>query len=121
MLACLLALPVAAFAQSASESFHKAGEETESAGSSVGHAVVSAAHGTATATEDTAITARVKTALLENEVTKGSKIHVSTVAGVVTLRGAVASTKVSDAASQIAESTGGVKQVRNRLRVKSTG
>ena len=106
-------------AQSASSSFHKAGEETENAGSSAGHAVVNAFHGTATATEDTAITTKVKARLHENDLTKGKDIHVTTVAGVVTLRGTVSSEAVSSAATKVTESTGGVKRVRNRLKVGS--
>jgi osmotically-inducible protein OsmY len=42
-----------------------------------------------TAISDTAITAKVKTALHENKITKDADIHVKTVAGVVTLKGAV--------------------------------
>jgi hyperosmotically inducible protein len=117
-LALVSAGPV--FAQSASQSFHNAGEETENAGSSVGHAAVSAYHGTARAAEDTKITAKVKTYLHNNEITEhGSDIHVTTVAGVVTLRGTVASDKVSNEASHLAETTEGVKSVRNKLHVRS--
>jgi hyperosmotically inducible protein len=119
MLALTLAFAGPAFAQSASESFHNAGEATEDAGSSVGHAAVSAYHGTATATKDTAITTKVKSLLLGNDLTRGGGIHVTTVAGVVTLRGTVASDKVADEARHIAETTGGVTSVRNRLHVKS--
>ncbi|HLW71339.1 MAG TPA: BON domain-containing protein [Candidatus Binataceae bacterium] len=119
MVALALAFAGPLFAQSASESFHKAGEDTENAGSSVGHAAVNVYHGTATATEDTAITAKVKTALHENDITEGADIHVTTVAGVVTLRGRVASERVSGEARHVAETTGGVKGVRNRLRVRS--
>ncbi|HVN88795.1 MAG TPA: BON domain-containing protein [Candidatus Binataceae bacterium] len=109
----------AAHAQSASSSFHKAGEETESAGSSAGHAIANAFHGTVTASEDTAITAKVKTRLHDNDVTKGKDIHVTTVAGVVTLRGTVSSEAISSEAAKITESTGGVKEVKNRLKVRS--
>jgi hyperosmotically inducible protein len=119
MLALALASAGPALAQSASESFHKAGEETENAGSSVGHAAVNAFHGTATATKDTAITAKVKTSLNDDDLTKGGDIHVTTVAGGVTLRGKVASDKVADEAAHVAERTGGVKSVRNKLQVKS--
>jgi len=119
MLALALAFTGPALAQSASESFHNAGEATENAGSSVGHAAVSAYHSTATATVDTAITTKVKSALLANDVTRGDSIHVTTVAGVVTLRGTVASDRVVEEARRISETTGGVKGVRNRLHVKS--
>lgn len=119
--ALTLAVASSVWAQSASESFHKAGEETENAGSSIGHATVSAFHGTATATKDTAITAKVKTYLHQDQLTKDGDIHVTTVAGVVTLRGSVASDKAADEAVHVAERTGGVKSVRNKLRVKAAG
>jgi len=119
MLGLTLATARRALAQSASESFHEAGESVENAGSSAGHAVVHAYHGTATAAEDTAITAKVKTALHDDSLTKDGDIHVTTVASVVTLRGKVASSAVSERAQHLAEATGGVKRVRNRLHVKA--
>jgi hyperosmotically inducible protein len=119
MLALTLAFAGWTFAQSASESFHNAGEATEDAGSSVGDATESAYHGTATATKDTAITTNVKSSLLGNDLTRGGGIHVTTVEGVVTLRGTVASDKVAGEARHIAETTGGVKSVVNKLHVSS--
>jgi osmotically-inducible protein OsmY len=112
-----LAIPVLAHAQSASESMHQAGQATENSADSAGHAVVDVYHGTKTATVDTAITAKVKTALDEDTVTRHQDIHVKTVAGVVTLRGHVSSSDVSDHAAQLAEQTGGVKRVRNKLKI----
>jgi hyperosmotically inducible periplasmic protein len=99
----------AAFAQSASESMHEAGESAESAAS---HAY----HGTTTAVEDTALTAKVKTALHEDKVTSGAKIHVTTVASVVTLRGSVSSSDVAGHAEEVARNTNGVKGVKNKLK-----
>jgi osmotically-inducible protein OsmY len=118
--ALCLALAVAqrGFAQTASQSFHEAGESVENAGSSTGHAVVHAYHGTATATKDTAITTAVKTALFADVQTKAFHIHVKTVASVVTLRGKVASRAIAERAEHIAATTDGVARVRNRLRVK---
>jgi len=99
-----------AWAQSASTQMHEAGESAESA---VSHAY----HGTATAIDDTALTAKVKTALHDDNATKDAAIHVTTVAGVVTLRGKVASGDVSDRAQAIAQSTSGVKGVKNKLKI----
>ena len=96
-------------AQSASESMHNAGESAESA-------IKDAYHGTKTATIDTTLTAKVKTALHDDKATHGADIHVTTVASVVTLRGAVASADVSSRAQQIAEHTTGVKGVKNDLK-----
>ncbi len=114
-----LALATSAFAQSASTSMHEAGESTENAASSAGHAVSHAYHGTATAVTDSAATAKVKTSLHDDKVTKDSTIHVTTVAGVVTLRGTVASSSISDHAEEIAKGTSGVKGVRNKLKISS--
>lgn len=96
-------------AQSASEQMHEAGDSAESA---LSHAY----HGTKTATIDTALTAKVKTALHDDKGTHGLDIHVTTVASVVTLRGAVPSADVSSHAQEIAEHTTGVKAVKNELK-----
>jgi len=108
MLLTMFAISTAAFAQSASESMHEAGHSAENA---LSHAY----HGTATAVDDTALTAKVKTALHEDKITTGTDIHVTTVAGVVTLRGAVPSSDVSRHAEQVAHDTTGVKGVKNKL------
>ena len=100
-----------ALAQSASQSMHEAGESAESA---VSHAY----HGTKTAAVDTSLTAKVKTALHDDKATKGADIHVTTIAGTVTLRGRVASTDVSNRAEEIAQHTTGVKAVKNKLKVE---
>jgi len=111
--ALLLTLVTAgsALAQSASESMHEAGSSAESA---VGHVY----HGTKTAVTDSALTAKVKTALHDDKVTTGTGIHVTTVAGVVTLRGKVASSDISSRAEKVAQDTTGVKGVKNKLKVQ---
>ena len=111
--ALLLTLAVSgqAFAQSASESMHEAGQSAESA---LSHAY----HGTATAVSDSSLTAKVKTALHDDKATTGATIHVTTVASVVTLRGSVASADISARAQELAEGTKGVKSVNNRLKVQ---
>jgi hyperosmotically inducible protein len=115
VLGTALAIPTMALAQSASESMHQAGEATENSAASAGHAIVDVYHGTKTATVDTAITGKVKAALDEDAVTKHQDIHVKTVDGVVTLRGKVSSESVADHAVHIAEHTGSVKRVRNKM------
>jgi osmotically-inducible protein OsmY len=114
-----LACAVPAFAQSASSSFHAAGESMENAGTSTGHAVEHAWHGTKTAVKDTDITAKVKTSLHDDSLTKDRDIHVKTVDGVVTLRGDVPTMAVSDRAEKVAAETSGVRSVRNHLHVDS--
>ena len=71
--------------------------------------------GTKTATIDTMITGKVKAAPDEDAVTKHEDIHVKTVDGVVTLRGKVSSASVADHAVHLAEHTGSVKSVRNKM------
>jgi len=110
MLLLALAMAGPALAQSASQSMHEAGESAESA---LSHAY----HGTATAVNDSALTAKVKTALHNDKATTGADIHVATVAGVVTLRGKVASSDVSSRAEKLAQDTSGVKSVNNKLKV----
>jgi len=117
VLGTALAIPALALAQSASESMHEAGQATENSASSAGHAIVDVYHGTKTATVDTALTAKVKTALDEDAATKHQDIHVKTVAGVVTLRGHVSSPDVASHAADLAAKTSGVKRVRNKLKI----
>jgi len=104
---------------SASQSMHRAGESAENAATDTGHAVKHAYHGTVTAFSDTAVTAKVKHALHENTITKGSDIHVDTVAGVVTLKGTVESAGAATTAQQVAQQTNGVKEVRSELTMAS--
>jgi hyperosmotically inducible protein len=118
-------LAVSALAQSdggatAGQSMNAAGESMEQAGSDTAKAAKQAYHGTATAVRDTKITAKVKTALLEDKATSHADIHVSTSAGVVTLRGEVASADAAARAEQLAQNTEGVKQVTNKLQVSAS-
>ncbi len=117
-----IAVPVFAQEDSvpASQSMHQAGDSAENAASDTGQAIKHAYHGTVTAISDTAITAKVKTALHENKVTKGADIHVDTVAGVVTLKGTVNSADAAATARQVAQQTNGVKDVRNELTMGPT-
>jgi hypothetical protein len=72
---------------------------------------------TVTALSDLKTTAKVKAALLGDELTAHSDIHVSTAAGVVTLSGNVISPYVAYRAEQLAKQTEGVKEVVNDLKV----
>ena len=104
-----LALP--AFAQetggtSASTSMHQAGEDTEGAAKN-------AYHGTATALDDTRITTEVKTDLAAAKDLRSGQIHVTTTAGVVTLRGTVHDSTVASRAEAIARNASGVRGVKS--------
>jgi hyperosmotically inducible periplasmic protein len=71
--------------------------------------------------DDSAITAKVKTAIVASEPAfKGFNINVDTTNGAVTLTGIVDSAKYSDRAREIAVRVEGVKSVDNRLTVKGT-
>ncbi len=76
---------------------------------------------TGTVLEDTSITAKVKTEILNEPGLKSFDISVNTVSGVVTLTGMVDSQASSDKAKQVAGAVSGVKQVENQIIVKSPG
>ena len=115
-----IAVAVPAFAQSASDSMHEAGQEMKSAGTETWHSAENAGKGTATAVHDTSITAKVKESLHKDEATKDQDIHVSTTAGVVTLKGNVPSQATATRARELAEGTKGVKSVNNELAVSGS-
>jgi osmotically-inducible protein OsmY len=117
-------LAVSALAQSdsgatAGQSMNAAGESMEHAGSDTAKAAEQAYHGTATAVRDTKITAKVKAALHDDSAIGHADIHVSTSAGVVTLKGKVASSDAAARAEQLAQNTEGVKEVHNKLQVSA--
>jgi osmotically-inducible protein OsmY len=116
-----MVLSVPAFAQDndapASQSMHQAGDKVEQADSDTAAAAKDAYHGTERAIKDTAITAEVKTALARDKNVSSSEIHVSTTAGVVTLKGNVSSREMAQHAAQVAGQTNGVERVNNQLMV----
>jgi hyperosmotically inducible protein len=122
LLGMVMAVPSFAEDQSmpASQSMHQAGENVEQAGSDTAAAAKDAFHGTERATEDTAITAEVKTALARDRKVSSSGIHVTTTAGVVTLKGNVPSPQMAQQAEQLAGQANGVKRVNNELMVVSS-
>jgi osmotically-inducible protein OsmY len=118
-----LVLPVSALSDngaSSSEQINAAGQSMKQAGSDTGAAAEDIYHGTVTAVRDTAITAKVKSALRGDSATEHSDIDVTTAVGIVTLRGKVPSTDVAMRAEELAQSTEGVKEVKNELKVLGT-
>ena len=93
----------------ASQSMHQA-LPAEPDGSNAGNKTVTALH-------DLKTTAKVKAALLADQLTMHSHIHVSTADGVVTLSGKVVSPWVAARAEELAKQTEGVKQVVNNLKL----
>src|SRR5438105_2608504 len=67
--------------------------------------------------DDATITARVKTALLNDAQVSATKIDVNSDNGVVTISGTVKSKAEEDRAIEVARQVGGVKDVRSTLRV----
>ena len=107
-----LALP--AFAQeSASSSMDQAGHNTTDA-------VKNAYQGSVTAVDDTSITTAVKTNLAAAKDLRSGQIHVTTVAGVVTLQGRMHDSEVIARAEAITRDSSGVRMVNNNLQVDST-
>ena len=70
--------------------------------------------------DDSAITAKVKTAILGEAGLKVLQINVDTSNGVTTLSGSVDSQQSSDKAKETAIAVAGVKEVENKLVVKSS-
>ena len=69
--------------------------------------------------DDSVLTAKVKTALIESPDTKAHQINVETDHGVVQLSGFVDNAAAKSAATSVAKSVTGVKDVKNELSVKS--
>lgn len=74
-----------------------------------------------TAIDDTAITTKIKAAIIGEPSLKVLQINVDTVNGMVTLTGTVDSVQSSDRAKELAGAVEGVKSVDNRLTVESAG
>lgn len=68
--------------------------------------------------DDSAITAKVKTALVKDQAVDADNVHVNTFKGTVQLSGFVNSDKQSDEAESDADQVEGVKSVENNLHVK---
>lgn len=84
----------------------------------VGCASTAKQEGTGQYFDDSAITAGVKTAILNAPTLKVSEINVETFKGTVQLSGFVSSAENIATASSVARSVNGVKSVKNDLRLK---
>ena|SRR5687767_12414276 len=69
--------------------------------------------------DDSSITAKVKSALIESDETEAGDIKVETRGGVVQLSGFVSNEAQKAAATKVAQSVAGVKSVKNGLSVKN--
>ena len=68
--------------------------------------------------DDAAVTAKVKSALIEDSTTKASEINVDTHEGTVQLNGFVESQQAKARAAELAQAIDGVRAVENNLDVK---
>ena len=101
--------------QAADRVGEKIGEATDKVGDKVGAQSAKAG----VAIDDTEITAKVKAAIFAEPGLKTLQISVDTVKGVVTLSGSVDTQSISNRAKGLASAVAGVKDVENRLVVKS--
>lgn len=84
----------------------------------VGCASTAKQEGTGEYFDDTAITAKVKAAVLEEPSLKSAEINVETFKGVVQLSGFVSSQANINKAVEVARAVPGVKSVTNAMRLK---
>lgn len=74
--------------------------------------------GTGEYVDDTVITTKVKAAILNEPTLKSAEINVETFKGVVQLSGFVSSQAAENRAVEVARHVGGVKSVKNDMRLK---
>ena len=117
LVACNKPNPAETAGKKIDQAAEKAGEKMEQAAEKLGAQSEKAGE----AFDDAAITTKVKAAILAEEGLKVLQINVDTMKGVVTLSGSVDTQKNSDKAKEIAGAVAGVKEVENKLVVKSTG
>ena len=97
----------------------KVGEKMGEAADKVGDKLGAQSAKAGVAIDDTEITAKVKAAIFAEPGLKTLQISVDTVKGVVTISGSVDSLSNSNRAKSLAGAVAGVKEVENRLVVKS--
>ncbi len=86
--------------------------------STVGCASTQKQEGTGEYIDDTVITTKVKAAILNEATLKSAEINVETFKGVVQLSGFVSSKTAETKAIEVARGVGGVKSVKNDMRLK---
>jgi hyperosmotically inducible protein len=86
--------------------------------SAVGCASTAKQKGTGEYVDDSVITTKVKTAILNEPDLKVAEINVETFKGAVQLSGFVSSQAAANKAVEVARGVGGVKSVKNDMRIK---
>jgi len=117
VLALTIGLALPAFAQETANSSVPASTSMNQAGQNSAAAAQNAYQGAVTAVDDTTITTAVKTNLAAARDLRSGQVHVTTVAGVVTLQGWMHDPVVISRAEAIARDTSGVRNVTNDLQV----
>jgi osmotically-inducible protein OsmY len=84
----------------------------------MGCASTSKQEGTGEYVDDTVITAKVKAAILNDPALKSAEINVETFKGTVQLSGFVTNQAAVNQAVVVARAVGGVKSVKNDMRIK---
>jgi osmotically-inducible protein OsmY len=84
----------------------------------MGCASTAKSEGTGEYVDDTVITTKVKTAILNEPSLKSAEINVETFKGAVQLSGFVSSSAAQDTAVAVTRKVGGVKSVKNDMRLK---
>ena len=74
--------------------------------------------GTGEYVDDSVITTKVKAAVFNEPLLKSAEINVETFKGVVQLSGFVSSQSAANKAVEVARGVGGVKSVKNDMRIK---
>jgi len=92
--------------------------KTENAADTAGAKIDSSVNKVSNYMGDSAVTAKVKSALVDNDAIKSTDISVDTTHGVVTLSGFVASQAEADQAVAAAKKVEGVKSVSDKLHVR---
>jgi hyperosmotically inducible protein len=96
------------------------GQKVDQAADKVAATTSQAADKASVVADDSAITAKVKAALLAEPNLKSLQISVDTKEGTVTLTGNVDNSDMRDKAKQVASATDGVKGVIDQLTVKTS-
>ncbi|GAB3287108.1 BON domain-containing protein [Pseudidiomarina andamanensis] len=104
--------------EKAQSSLEQATEATKQAAGDAADFARETAERTGDFLSDSAITARVKTALFEADQVSAGNINVETINGHVVLSGVVATSEEADLAVQLAQGVEGVKSVENDIEVQ---
>jgi hyperosmotically inducible protein len=118
MFACLALL--AAGCDQPNRSSETTGQKIDRATDKIAAATKDATAKTANAADDAAVTTKVKAALFAEPGLKTLQINVDTQDAIVTLQGTVDSDTLRQRAVQIASSTDGVRQVVDKLVIKTS-